>query len=88
MQSIAESPLTVEVLSAAVFFLVKGRNDGNKTIETLSYQFAAKSARCRHLSGMKLNMIQLSMGRRCRLSLLDSSLNHSSTGPCWVFVVS
>jgi hypothetical protein len=44
MQSIAEYPPAVEMLSASVFFSVKGRNDGNKTITTLTYQFAAKSA--------------------------------------------
>jgi hypothetical protein len=49
MQSIAESPLAAEVLSASVFFSVKGRNDGNKTIKTLSYQFAAQSVLYRQI---------------------------------------
>jgi hypothetical protein len=43
MQSVVESPELAVNYHTSVFFSINGRNEGGKTIMTLSYQFAAKS---------------------------------------------
>jgi hypothetical protein len=49
MQSVIESPELPASYHASIFFSPDGRNDGTKTIITISYQFATKSEPYRQL---------------------------------------
>jgi hypothetical protein len=55
MQNVAESPKLLVASQASVFLSINGRNEGTRTIITLSYQFAAKSDLYRQVIEDKVN---------------------------------
>ncbi|EKM81949.1 hypothetical protein AGABI1DRAFT_105346 [Agaricus bisporus var. burnettii JB137-S8] len=65
MQSVADSPNLPVICHMSVFFAINGRDDGTKTILTLSYQLAAKHAPYRQFIECEVerdpSLLQMSM---------------------------
>jgi hypothetical protein len=93
MQSVTESPKLSLNYHASVFLSINGRNEGTKTIITLSYQFAAKCDLYRQVIEDKVNrdpsLLQSSMAVQFEKFIIQPFIHNpdlNSTGRLLIIV--
>jgi hypothetical protein len=82
MQSVAESPELAVNYHASVFFSINGRNEGGKTIMTLSYQFAAKSTPYRQVIEQEIthdpSLLRSSIAKQFKKLIIEPLISNTT----------
>jgi hypothetical protein len=91
MQNVAESPALPVNCHASVFFSINGRNDGTKTIITISYQFAAKCDLYRQLVEREItrdpSLLRSSMGKQFTKLIVEPFIHNPELNSCGRFLI-